>query len=429
MRRWIIRALIALLSLVALLLLINLLRDDALVSGPPLPIGKVQPHLVSAWNTGVLLTPDGSLWAWGGTVAPLAHIFGHTNAAPIPQRVGTNSDWRKVAASSSHMIALKIDGSLWSWGSALGQVQSETNQVPGTPQRVGTENNWSEIAAGAAHGLALKNDGSVWTWGQNRYGQLGNSTTNATTAPTRIGDRRWTKIAAGSFNSFGLQDDGTLWGWGLDIAGGRGTNHDWMPRRLDGNTNWVALSAISYALLALREDGTLWLRGQNARFWTNSPGPVAADAFTQIGPDRKWKEIYCGEMHFIGRSEGGTWWACGENHDGQLGLGGRDDFWENDVPRPLPYDFEPWAMALGSDRGTTLVLLKDGTLWSCGIRLGEEKPSNRWDKLKMRVNRSTRRLPGHPFFTIRQFKTDTTPRRIWRWPQNAAIATGESRTD
>jgi hypothetical protein len=31
----------------------------------------------------------------------------------------------------------------------------------------------ASIAAGGEHGLALKNDGSLWTWGWNEYGQLG----------------------------------------------------------------------------------------------------------------------------------------------------------------------------------------------------------------------------------------------------------------
>ncbi|MBI4024143.1 MAG: hypothetical protein HY360_04125 [Verrucomicrobia bacterium] len=46
------------------------------------------------------------------------------------------------------------------------------------------------IAAGNGHSVALKKDGSVWTWGSNVYGQMGIGTndTQAHPIPTRVNE-------------------------------------------------------------------------------------------------------------------------------------------------------------------------------------------------------------------------------------------------
>jgi hypothetical protein len=85
-------------------------------------------------------------------------------------------------------------------------------------------------------------------------------------------------------------------------------------------------------------------------------------------------------------------------------------------------------MALGRQRGTTLVLLKDGTLWTGGIQLGEAKPSTRFDHIKITANRFLQHLPGRPFLAVRQFKTDTVPRKLWSLPPEAIRNLGETNT-
>ena len=57
--------------------------------------------------------------------------------------------------------------------------------------------------AGGSHGLALKDDGTVWTWGMNQDGQLGNgSYTLGTSAvgintPVQVGELSAVKAIAG----------------------------------------------------------------------------------------------------------------------------------------------------------------------------------------------------------------------------------------
>ena len=46
----------------------------------------------------------------------------------------------------------------------------------------------SAIAAGSIHSLALKNDGTVWSWGDNDEGQLGNGTITFSDVPVQVKD-------------------------------------------------------------------------------------------------------------------------------------------------------------------------------------------------------------------------------------------------
>jgi len=401
-------------------------REEIFSAGPSLPSGGVQPHLVSAWDTGFLLAPDGSLWAWGGTQNWFVSLFGKSNTTSIPQQIGTDRNWRKMAGHSSHMLAMKADGSLWAWGNWPGALKQDTIPASVEPRRVGSEKDWKEISVGTTHCMALKHDGSLWTWGRNHYGQLGIETNNGTATPVRVGDDRWTAIAAGAFNSYALRADGTLWGWGLDPLHRKPPTNDLSPRLLDAATNWSAISASSFCLLAVKRDGSLWLTGQNARGTAPAFVTNATAAFTQIGSDQDWRQIDCGGSHFFARKTDGHWWACGQNNDAQFGVGSRLDVNSFDSPRRLPYSFEPWAMALGSERGATLVLLRDGTLWTCGIRLGENKPSNRFDRFKITANRYLQHLPGRPFLAVRQFKTDTVPRKLWALPPEVIRNLGET---
>jgi alpha-tubulin suppressor-like RCC1 family protein len=273
-----------------------------------------------------------------------------------------------VAAGLRHFVALKADGSLWAWGlNPDGQVgQPNLNTNYDTPTRIGHETNWIKISSSYFHNLALKDDHSLWAWGLNLYGQLGDGTTSNRSAPVMIGmDRDWQTIAAGGHSSYALKINGTLWGWGADFA-----TTTLAPRQIAPGTNWLAISSdAANLLIALKTDGTLWLRGRRFNLLATHFDAGGVDALTQVGLDSDWSEIYAGRDSFFARKKNGRWWVCGLNTEGQLGVGGIDVWVPS--PKPLRFDFEPWAFAPGE--GTTLLLSKDGKLWTWGRRWGAER--------------------------------------------------------
>jgi alpha-tubulin suppressor-like RCC1 family protein len=392
-------------------------------TGRPLPRGKVNPQLVSAGDRAVLLAPDGSLWGWGGTESKLDGLFEKPTVTQIPLRIGSDSDWWQVAAGYSHTAALKTNGTLWFWGiDSQGQpaLPAASGQLL-RPTRVGDDTNWVQITAGSAHYLALKNDGSIWAWGENNDGEIGNATTNSQLAPTRIGSESdWARIAAGYVcNSFALKSNGTLWVWGADLDNTKSSN-DLVPRPIDSSSNWVRMAASDFDLLGLKSDGTVWIGGRNARFTGKAYVSAPSRTMTQVGRDKDWKDVYAGRGYFFARKTDDSWWVCGGNAWGELGIGSPTGLLLKSQAKSvegLPFDFEPWAFALDAGWGNTVLLTKDGTLWTWGMRLGAPNMSARTRKWKMRLARFLQRLPGHPEgFSFQGATVDASPNKLWKLP-------------
>lgn len=386
--------------------------------GTPLPTGKVTPQLVNTWDAAILLAPDGSLWIWGGSRFQLSGLVSNRVTTPIPLRLVPGKDWRSVAGGYGHVLALKADGSLWAWGDnrcgAVGQSPS-TNSLAARiaqPTRIGTDTNWMRIAAGLGHNLALKKDGSLWAWGQNNAGQVGDGTISNKFAPIQITtEHDWKTIAAGAFNSFALKEDGTLWGWGCDPISG-GSKNDLTPQQIGTDTNWVFLSSGDFCLIALKSDGTLWMHGPNTHVTASAYANASVANFVQIGQAQDWKEVYAGQSDFFARKKDGRWWACGANYAGELGLGTTGS---SGSPEPLPFQFEPWAFAPGY--ANTLLLARDGKLWTWGNRLGYGRSINSMEKF---VNNIARALPGHrTIFKPKGEKSDVVPFKLWELPPDA----------
>jgi alpha-tubulin suppressor-like RCC1 family protein len=100
--------------------------------------------------------------------------------------------WQSISSGDNHSIAIKTNGTLWSWGSnGFGSLGTG---VPNsyTPLQIGTDRDWKFISAGLLQNLAIKNDGTLWGWGYNGKGQLGDGTNVNRTSPIRIGsDSDW----------------------------------------------------------------------------------------------------------------------------------------------------------------------------------------------------------------------------------------------
>jgi alpha-tubulin suppressor-like RCC1 family protein len=388
----------------------------------PLPPGRVKPQLVNEGDMAVFLAPDGSIWAWGGTEFNLMNVFPKPTVAPIPQRIGSQADWVQVASGGiEQTVALKNDGSLWAWGwnTEGGAGQGNISKRFVVPTRIGTETDWTQICSGAAHCLALKRDGSLWSWGWNYYGQLGNGSTNNRSVPTVIGtDRDWCRIMAETFCSVALKSNGTIWGWG-HING----RDDLTPKQIEAGTNWQAISAHDNTLLAVKTDGTLWLKSVDANGVASEvfSGPITN--FSQIGKDTDWTTPYAATDSFFARKSDGSYWAGGQNYFGQLGL--RVGMKALPSPRRLPFDFEPWAFAPGD--GTTLMLGRDGNLWTWGRRLGVEQPSAARKKFEALIAPAVRRFPSLRFLI--KSDIDRTPHLLWELPPEVRRSLGSPPDD
>jgi hypothetical protein len=139
----------------------------------------------------------GTLWMWGanwsgqlgdgcGGAAPCADSL-------VARQVGTGTDWSAIAAGSNHTVALKTDGTLWSWGSNYAGVlgdggAAEFRSTPAPLLGLGqvAESDWAAVAAGSQSSYAVKADGRIFGWGDNRSGQLGIGGSDQVRRPLRV---------------------------------------------------------------------------------------------------------------------------------------------------------------------------------------------------------------------------------------------------
>jgi len=139
-----------------------------------------------------------------------------------------------IAAGDYHSLALYGTNSLEAWGrngnGALGDGTTTDRKryvdVKGAGG-AGLFQGSTSVAGGNHFSVALKNDGTVWTWGRGDFGQGGNGTNNHSETPVQVkgtGNTGWLNL-------------GTVYGLTLDMNGGGGgtetvfvTNGAAMPR-------------------------------------------------------------------------------------------------------------------------------------------------------------------------------------------------------
>ena len=143
---------------------------------------------------------DGTLWAWGDNANGQLGDPTFGGEANPPAQVGTATNWKSVDARANHVVATKTDGTLWAWGDntfgAVGTGAAGGNQT--TPVQIGSATNWTAVAAGEMHTIALRSDGTAWSWGDNTRGALGDGTTTHRYSPGLIpASNAWLQIGAG----------------------------------------------------------------------------------------------------------------------------------------------------------------------------------------------------------------------------------------
>ena len=206
-----------------------------------------------SFHTAAIKT-DGTLWTWGVNYSGQLGVDGSSSQIPITTFNG-GTNWKQVSCGVKHTAAIKTDGTLWTWGrNAYGELGINTPTQINTPVTTFTGGtNWKQVACGYDHTIAVKTDGTLWTWGNNSSGQLGNNTTTTRSTPvtTFAGGTNWKQVAAGSGHCAAIKTDGTLWTWGANNGAGQlGINNT--STRLTpvttfaGGTNWKQVACVSH---------------------------------------------------------------------------------------------------------------------------------------------------------------------------------------
>ncbi|HVM48806.1 MAG TPA: hypothetical protein VMU04_12315 [Candidatus Acidoferrum sp.] len=257
------------------------------------PLGPGTPAVAIGDNHGVILAADGSLWTWGenGFGWQVLGLGSTVRTQACLRRIGADTNWVNVAVGGSVTLALKSDGTVWAWGENLsGQLGDGTKvKEQASPVRSIPGNDWKQVATSGIHSLALKRDGSLWAWGNNWAGQFGNGTRSNSLTPLRIGaSTNWTRIWANLIETVGQQADGSLWYWGWDYTRSTKGSSIPVPTRISPDTNWVSVGMGDWMVFAIKSDGTLWAWGRLAHIYTGA-APDADSWPARVGTESDWR--------------------------------------------------------------------------------------------------------------------------------------------
>ena len=137
--------------------------------------------------------------------------------------MGEFTDWRQVSGGGNHNVAVRANGTVWAWGAnTLGPLGDNTTVNKSSPVSVvGGFTDWIQVSAGSNHTVAVRANGSMWTWGYNNRGQLGDATTTARSSPGSVvgGITNWIQVSAAYQSTLAVTAGGTARGWGLNTYG------------------------------------------------------------------------------------------------------------------------------------------------------------------------------------------------------------------
>jgi len=250
---------------------------------------------------------DGTLWTWGYNAEGQLGD-GTTTHKSSPTQIGGLTNWSSIDGGYYYSMAIKTDGTLWGWGQTQyrGEIGDGTNIDKSSPVQIGNLTDWAKISCSSNHSLAIKTDGTLWTWGCNTYGELGLNDLIHRSSPVQIGSLTdWSEIASASPFSLAIKTDGTLWGWGRNLSGQLGKGDTTLrssPVQIGSLTDWSKFpkKIVRITVFAIKTDGTLWGWGNNTYgILTGETTTTSKSSPIQIGSLTDWCSVSVGDQHMI----------------------------------------------------------------------------------------------------------------------------------
>ena len=339
----------------------------------------------SAWKeaatTGSASVPP--VWSWGsnsnGRLGDNTGVL-YSKSSPVSV-VGGFTDWVQVSAGRYNSIAIRANGTAWSWGrGSFGLLGNNSTTDRSSPVSVvGGFTDWVQVSAGSFHNAAIRANGTIWTWGYNASGRLGDgSTTSSRVSPVSVvgGFTDWVQVSAGEVQTAAVRANGTAWSWGSGVSGrlgdGTTTTKSSPVSVVGGFTDWVQVSAGGNHTAAVRANGSVWSWGIGSsgqlgnNSTTNRSSPVSA-----VGGFTDWVQVSAGNLHTVAIRANGTAWSWGNGGSSQLGNNSTTD---RSSPVSVVGGFTDWVQ-VEAGRYSSIAIRANGTAWAWGVnntgRLGD----------------------------------------------------------
>ena len=271
-------------------------------------------RMVSAGATHtVYITEANELWGWGrNDYGQLTEKGKPTQSSPVHIMDGVCY----ACANDGATFVIREDHSLWGWG-ANPKLYSSDWLIPKSADRV-FEPVWimddvAQVSAGSSHVLAIKTDGTLWGWGDY-------ITDTVIPAPALlITDMYFSSVSVPPNHRFcmAVAKNGDLFSFGFSLPGSMVKYHDWIKRGkfspvkvLEGVEKTVCGDYFSLILL---QDGRLFSSGENGCGECGTGYSTAAFYKPKLSmPDAK--DAGAGLAHGIGLQSNGDLWVWGGDY-------------------------------------------------------------------------------------------------------------------
>lgn len=211
-------------------------------------------------NHSTAIKTDGTLWTWGRNFSGQLGDGTNVNKSS-PTQIGTATNWKSIAAANEHTLAGRTGNALWAWGdNSQGQLGDGTTIAKNFPIEIGAgQNTWLKIFAGSVSSMAIKTNGTLWTWGNGARGMLGSGAQQNVLIPTQIGTAtNWASVSMGFSHTLAIKTDATLWAWGWNASGqlGNGNTADLLVPTYLATTNTSLIAAGVYHSMCTISSGS-----------------------------------------------------------------------------------------------------------------------------------------------------------------------------
>jgi len=304
-------------------------------------------------------------------IATTASSFTFINTSS-PVQINAGTSWNAIAAGGTHAVAVKSDGTLWSWGTnTFGQVGNGSTITQYIPKQVDILNSFTSVAAGNDFSAAINTNYTLWKWGYNSTSDV--SSPHRSNA-LQIGTDSWSVISAGGNTAVIINSLGVLSGWGkITASDGFAFNLAISPITWAIGSSFTNVNAGDSFIHALDSSYGLWAFGLNSTGQLGDSTTITRSSAVQIGSLYSWSIVGGG----IGGTPigAGSLFLTGLNTSGQLGL---SDAVNRSSPVQLPattqslFNFpvrigiSRWS-AISAGFSHSMAIREDNTLWGWGL--------------------------------------------------------------
>ena len=338
-------------------------------------------------NHTLYLCTDGSLYSFGNNQYGELGLGNTNTVSEVTQNTYFANNSKTVTKIAAHRnngssIFLCSDGTVYSCGQGNnGQLGLDNNYNYDSPTQITAFSNIiiSDIICGEYHTIFLDSSKNVYTCGYYANGQLGLGNLGSidyVATHAQITDlSNIDSIGAGHYHTLFLCSNGSVYACGSNGYGQLGTgnfgNDVFTPILITDLSNIIQVSCGENYSLFLCSDGTVYGCGQNGNGQMGLGDTTDAYALTQINELSNIVAIACGWSHSLFLDGSGNVYGCGYNQHAELGLPNSEDqiyiYSSNIViPTQITIGTNKVVSEIYACGSRSAFLCTDGSLYVCG---------------------------------------------------------------